>query len=425
MKEAKTSPEFRGYCTQCKCGFSLSRGSKVECGKGHQLASNFPYDSFWNYCCGCDSFYPSNGLEGIEAEANCLHCDRLINRRFFCDRCNVITLEAGDESRRRPVEFSEDGYPFPSCPGCLLPAVATNLFIHDCYPLWATFLTERPVCPFCNEKITKPARVDQNSEEVVAAVGATKPKSSFAFFESFAQQDVSFPNWRRYLPRSRRGWLEFAAVVGFIFTTISLLVGLVPAVPAAIAWHFNKALKNPLIVSSIECPAHFVLAGERLHLKAQAKAPFENVRFQWTTTAGDLINHKEQNGQSEVELDTAAISVPSVPREVSVGLTVIDEYGETVHRHERITVIPRRLANNPPVLKIPPRCNCTLQEVVAGESVSLYAMAEDENEGEVLNYEWQSSSPSAQLIPITAGAGSSVMLNTSGVNPRAAPVRSI
>ena len=121
-------------------------------------------------------------------------------------------------------------------------------------------------------------------------------------------------------------------------------------------------------------------------------------------------------------MDTTGISVLSVPKEVSVRLTVADEYGETVQRQDRITVMPRRLANNPPVLKIPPRFNCTLQEVVAGESVSLYAMAEDENEGEILSYEWESSSPSAQLTPVMAAAGSSVIVNTAGVNPKAAPV---
>jgi hypothetical protein len=130
MQEAKTSVEFRGYCTQCKRGFFLPRGPVIECDMGHQLAKNFPYDSFWNYCCGCDAFYPSNALEGKEAESNCPCCDRRINRRFFCNSCNVITVEAGDaESRRRPVEFSEDGCPFPSCPGCLLPECTAHFVL--------------------------------------------------------------------------------------------------------------------------------------------------------------------------------------------------------------------------------------------------------------------------------------------------------
>ena len=423
MHEEKTSLECRVYCTLCKCSFSLPRGPLIECDNGHQLAKNFPYDSFWNYCCGCDAFYPSNGLEGSEAESNCLHCDRTIARRFFCNSCNVVTLEALDvESRRRPVEFSVDGCPFPSCSGCLLPASTANLLIHDCYSFLATFLTEREVCPFCNEFITTPAKVDQNSEQVVNKVATLKKKNNFAFFDSFAHRDASVLKWKTYLPSSRRGWLELVGVLGLILTALGLFVTLFPAVPAAISWRFNKAIKNPLIVPPIECTTHFVLAGERLRLTARAKAPFEKVKFHWATSAGNLINQKDQNGQSEIELDTSDIATLPVPWELSVHLTVDDEYGDTVQHSERITVMPRRLGNHPPVLKIPPRCNCSLQEVVAGESVSLYAMAEDENAGEVLNYEWQSSSPSAQLIPITAAAGSSVLLNTEGVNPRAAPL---
>lgn len=422
MQEAQTSVEFRGYCTQCKCGFSLPRGPKIKCNSGHELAKDFPHDNFWNYCCGCDAFYPSNGLAGTEDESNCLHCDRRINQRFFCNNCNVITVEPRNmEARRRPVELSEGGCPFPWCPGCLLPPSPSNLLTHDCYSLFVTFLTERKFCPFCNEAVAAPVRIEQDSEETLVTVRSDRTKT-FAFFESFAKPDTPWWDLRPYLPTSKKGWRKLWTIVGLSFTIIGALIGLFPQIPSAIAWRINKALKHPLNVSSIECPTHFVLAGDRLRLTAKAKAPFETVQFYWTTTAGDIKNYKEHNGESEIELDTAGITVVSVPKEVLLSLTVVDEYGETVQRHERITILPRRLANNPPVLKIPPRCNCTLQEVVAGESVSLYAMAEDENVGEVLHYEWQSSSPSAQLIPITSAAGSSVILNTAGVNPRVAAV---
>jgi hypothetical protein len=423
MQQARTSLELRVYCTLCNCDFFPARGSKIRCDNGHQLAKSFPYDSFWNYCCGCDAFYRSNGLEGKEAESNCLCCERAIERRFFCNSCNVAILEAGVvESRRRPVEFSQDGYPFPACPGCLLPPSTTDLLVHDCYSLLVTFLTQREVCPFCNDPITTPAQLDQKSVQVVKTVAAVRRRNNFAFFESIAKRDNSLLNLRTHLPSSRRGWLELAGVLGFILTTLGVLIGLFPSVPAAIVWRINKALKAPLIVSPIECTAHFVLAGERLRLTARVKAPSEDVKFNWTTTAGKLVDQKDQNGQSEVALDTGDIGVLSVPREVTVALTVGDEYGDTALRYERITVMPRRLANNPPVLKIPPRCNCALPEVVAGENVSIYALADDEDQTEPLHYVWQSSSPAAQLMPATSAAGSTVVLNTAGVNPQAAAV---
>jgi hypothetical protein len=423
MKEAKTLLEFRGYCTQCKRGFFLPRGPKILCDMGHHLANDFPYDSFWNYCCGCDAFYVSTGLEGKEAESSCPCCDRLINRRFFCNTCNVMTVEAVDsESRRRTVEFSEDGCPFPWCPGCLLPTSAAKLLIHECYVLYEPFLTERRVCPFCNDAITMPAKVERAPEVLLQPEAKVQRKASFAFLDSFPHRDVSFLNWRSYLPSSRRGRRQFVAVTSFILTALGAVLAVYPGMSAAILWHIKKTLKDPLIVSRIDCTSHFVLAGDRLRLSARAKAPFEELRFNWTTNAGNLINQKDQSGQSEIELDTGNIWVLSVPKEVSISVTIGDQYGETVQHHERITVMPRLLTNHPPRLTTPPTCNCSNQQVVAGERVSLYAIAEDENIEEVLTYQWRSSIPSAELIPITSADGSSVILNTAGVNPRTAPV---
>jgi hypothetical protein len=423
MQEQKTSLEFRGYCTQCKKDFFLPRAATIQCDSGHELAKNFPYDNFWNYCCGCDAFYPSNGLEGKEAESNCSCCDRRINRRFLCNSCNVITVEAGNsEARRRPVEFSEDGCPFPLCPGCLLPATVANLLIHECYVLYEVFLTERRVCPFCNEPITTPAQVKRQPEALADTVVKAEQKTSFTFLRHVAQRDSSFLNWRSYLPSSKKGRRQFLAVISLILTALGTLLAVYPGLPSAIRWRINKALKDPLIISPIECTAHFVLAGQRLRLVARAKAPFEGLKFNWTSDAGKLINQKDENGQSEIELDTANIWVFSVPREVSVSLTVGDHYGETVQRRERITVMPRLLTNHPPRLTTPPTCNCSNQQVVAGERVSLYAIAADDNVEETLKYEWRSSIPSAELIPITSANGSSVILDTAGVNARIAPV---
>jgi hypothetical protein len=81
------------------------------------------------------------------------------------------------------------------------------------------------------------------------------------------------------------------------------------------------------------------------------------------------------------------------------------------------------MANNPPILKIPPRCNCTSLDVSVGETISFYALAEDPD-GNGLTYDWQSSSPAAQVIVNNSGSGSTAILNTNGINPRlAVPVK--
>jgi hypothetical protein len=240
--------------------------------------------------------------------------------------------------------------------------------------------------------------------------------------ESFSQRDISLLNWKSRLPSTKRGWFEFFGILGVILTALGLLIALFPAVPAAISWKIERIFKQPVIVSPIECASHFVLGGERLRFKVRAKDSVNTLQFQWVSSAGTLVNRQDQADQSEVELDTKGISSVNVPTEVLIRVTVDDRYGDRAYQQERITVMPRRMANNPPVLKIPPRCNCTLQEVIAGETVSLYALAEDENKDDGLTYEWVSSSPSAQIIPTTSTAGSTVILNTAGVNPRGSAV---
>ncbi|MEN3326036.1 MAG: hypothetical protein V7638_843 [Acidobacteriota bacterium] len=417
MQQDETSITFRVYCTKCKSDFYPVRAPRIECTNGHVLANNFPHDNFWDYCCSCGVFFPSNALEGNEGESNCSVCDRPIARRFFCDNCKLTTLESDEIRTERLFQLSTDGRPLPSCPGCLVPAPDTSLLTHNCRSLEVTYLTARNICPFCNKRITGPTKVEQKVEKIVQAVVQARDQIGFPFLESFSHREVSF--LRSYLPSSKKGWIELLTVVGFVLTILAFVF---PGLPTAISWRVTKTLKSPLTVSAIECAAHFVLKGDRLRLKVRADETEDPVQFNWSASAGTLVGRKEQNSQSEVELDTSEISVLTAPAEIAVRVTVANQYGESVWRDERITVMPRRMVNNPPVLKIPPRCNCTLQEVVAGESVSLYALAEDEDKGEALSYEWQSSSPSAQLVKTDSTAGSTVILNTPGVNPRAAAV---
>jgi hypothetical protein len=420
MQPEKTSAPFRVYCTKCKSDFHPMRAPRIACAKGHELANNFPHDTFWYYCCACGVFFPSDASEGNEAESSCSVCERSISRRFFCDNCKLTTFESDQIETGLPFQLSPDGHPLPSCPGCLTPAPDASLLTHDCYSLYVTYLTARNLCPFCNERITAPSKVEEKLEKIVHAVVHAKDQISLPFLESFPHRDVSF--LKSYLPSSKRGWIEFVGIVSGVLTVIGVLLALFPSVPAAISWRMTKTFKSPLTVSAIDCAAHLVLKGDRLRLKVRAGEADESVRFHWTTSAGSLLGHKDQNSQSEVELDTSEISVMTAPAEAAVRVTVDNEYGESVWRDERITVMPRRMVNNPPVLKIPPRCNCAFQEVVAGESVSLYALAEDEDKGESLSYQWQSSSPSAQIVTTDSAAGSTVILNTLGINPRAAAV---
>jgi hypothetical protein len=397
----------------------------MRCKNGHELAKDFPYDSFWNYCCDCDIFCSSTITADKKANPNCPFCHRLIARRYLCHRCRMMSFESIGNKQPKQINLGDDGSPTPHCPGCLEPASTLSPLQHDCSDLSLTYMTAREICPFCNEWITRPTEIQDNGEESIPVIDTDQSPNNFPFLESFSHKNITFSFWKSYLPDSRKGWFEFIGIASAIITTASLLLTIFPSVPAAMVWRINKAIKAPLKVSQIDCTTHFVLKGERLRLKIRADDPATGLRFEWTSSAGTLVNRNERNRESEVELETDAISAMSVPVEVLIRATVADEYGDTALRQERITVMPRRITNNPPAFKIPPRCNCLLQEVIAGESISLYALAEDEDPNEVLTYDWQSSSPSVQIIKTASDAGSTVILTTAGVNPKltAVPIK--
>ena len=425
MSVEETSPLLRVHCGQDGGIVDCVRTAKMRCKNGHELAKDFPYDSFWDYCCDCDIFCSSTIVSEKGARSNCPFCNRLIARRYLCHRCRMMSFESDENKQAKQINLGAGGSPLPHCPGCLESAVSFSIQQHDCSNLSLTYMTAREVCPFCNEWITEARAIDANVEDSIPAIDIDRSPNNFPFLESFSHRNIRFSFLRSYLPDSRKGWFEFISIASAIITTAGLLLTIFPSVPAAIGWQISKAIKAPLRVSQIDCTAHFVLKGERLRLKIRADAPATGLRFEWASSAGTLVNHHERNSESEVELETDAISVMSVPVEVLIRVTVADEYGDTASRQERITVMPRRITNNPPVFKIPPRCNCLLQEVIAGESVSLYALAEDEDSDEDLTYDWQSSSPSIQIIKTASDGGSTVILTTSGVNPKltAVPIK--
>jgi hypothetical protein len=297
-------------------------------------------------------------------------------------------------------------------------------------------LTARPICPFCNKLIIQSTAERDLQAEVSDILepeaeplhdpnpsdsrAAANGKSVFRFhiLESFSRSDDWISSVKSHLPKSRRGWLELVAIISGALTAIGVLLALFPSVPAAAAWRLKKILNHPPNLRSIECE-RYVLQGQKLHLRARAEDPDgDQLKFEWQSSPGGRI---EGNG-AEVDFGTDAISPQTVPIEVIITVSVSDRFGEATVGQERISVVPRKMAASPPVFKIPPRCNCTNLEIQAGESVSFYALAEDEDRGAQLTYDWESSSPAAQIINTNSTTGSTVILNTSGMNPKSSAV---
>ncbi|MDX6529199.1 MAG: hypothetical protein QOH41_1489 [Blastocatellia bacterium] len=148
--ESVTGRTIRVYCVTHKVGFDAQSNRLVLCTSGnHALASSFPDDSFWEYCCDCQHCWLVDTAKNEAASNECPACEREIVRRYLCSACNVISIESNEPGRRKQFSLS-DGIPRPTCPGCLDKRLATAL-LHECKDFGAPFLTNFSTCPFCEE----------------------------------------------------------------------------------------------------------------------------------------------------------------------------------------------------------------------------------------------------------------------------------
>lgn len=140
------------YCPVHKLGFSAGATPAIECpNQNHTIATNFPYDPHWQYCCDCQHYIPGQ----LDAAADCQACDRPIVKRFLCSDCQLISVESSSPGRRKEFSISSNGAPSPACPGCLKPAKGTPKE-HQCPDYPYPFVTTRAVCPFCDDVLEPP-----------------------------------------------------------------------------------------------------------------------------------------------------------------------------------------------------------------------------------------------------------------------------
>ena len=102
---------IRLYCPTHKTTFMISPEAKPVCEVGgHALAQKFPPEDFWEYCCDCQSFRPSEAGVSGGTQGRCMVCDRQIARRFLCDGCGVISVESDESAKRRkPYTLNASG----------------------------------------------------------------------------------------------------------------------------------------------------------------------------------------------------------------------------------------------------------------------------------------------------------------------------
>lgn len=149
-----TPRTLRVYCPTHKVSFVIAASAAIECTSGsHSLAREFPFESFWEYCCDCQHYRPIDATG--QASDDCPVCERKISRRTLCAECKVISVESDEAGRRKAFTISAQGTVTPTCPGCLRRAVRQP-FEHQCRDFSHSFFTTRETCPFCDERLEPP-----------------------------------------------------------------------------------------------------------------------------------------------------------------------------------------------------------------------------------------------------------------------------
>lgn len=173
--------QLRVYCPTHKIGpFEVPESGRILCESGgHALAMDFPRDDFWEYCCDCRVFWPSEMGRGGKAKESCPVCARAIARRYLCYECKLVSVESDEPARGKQFRIRPRGEIEPDCPGCRK-AAKPDLREHACEDAAASFRTSRDKCPFCEEPIRKPES-DRPAEKIFCGRCGAKAEPHYSF----------------------------------------------------------------------------------------------------------------------------------------------------------------------------------------------------------------------------------------------------
>jgi formylglycine-generating enzyme required for sulfatase activity len=155
-RSRKAERKLRVHCTQHRILFEILEARTLVCdADGHALAHNFPFGEWWEFCCNCQTFWPSDAEQGSGGRESCPACEQPVGVRYLCHRCMVISNAPKTAQRGRGFRISVVGRVEPCCPGCY--SVALPVIDHQCEGARTPFATARHLCPFCEEFIWEDA----------------------------------------------------------------------------------------------------------------------------------------------------------------------------------------------------------------------------------------------------------------------------
>ena len=138
-------------CPQHQTVFEVTEKPEIICEiREHALSQDFPRGEFWEYCCDCQVFSPSQFGTGGKASENCINCERKIIQRYVCQECKIVACDSEEDTKGKIFKIDLTKGIAPNCPGCQK-SFPAKINQHDCKDIEAVLLTSRAECPFCQK----------------------------------------------------------------------------------------------------------------------------------------------------------------------------------------------------------------------------------------------------------------------------------
>lgn len=150
METADVTRKLKIFCPTHQSVFEVEAKPQITCEiREHSLSNGFPKSEYWEYCCDCQTFSPSDFGTGGKAKAACPHCERAITRRFLCDECKITAYDSDTETKGKIYSLNATDGILPNCVGCQKSFTASKIYQHKCPDTESLFFTNRKDCPFC------------------------------------------------------------------------------------------------------------------------------------------------------------------------------------------------------------------------------------------------------------------------------------
>ena len=356
------------------------------------------------YCCDCGSFSPfenggglvTNG-DGRVARDRCRVCGRGAEYWYLCHRCNVFVTQSAAEVKGKAFSLSSGGYdgPDPACPGCLSKA-KPKIEEHVCRVLLDSevvgYTTPRKSCPLCWEVITSAAGTPKGAVHHFESTHLTAGGGAHALNPVGPSAERSAYQEARMLTKLEQ-WAEkhWRAIL------VSFAVSVVASLLVAVSYDLYKRWIRYPVVTRIAAEHTVVREGALVDVWAETlKQDIKPERYYWKPE-NKIIN----NGQQRVTLKAADGERHTWPYTITVSLMPVGSDGTALESPDPITITveSEEQSNNKPKIIRRILSNPEQQEVRAGDSFTLEAVATDDDreDRERLRYNWYVENEAAQV----------------------------